>query len=74
MQCTRFSLQRATLLQSINVIDPNIMNFPMQNLAHILLFGHDDFNEVKNINIFIQTIAYIKATKRFDKLEAFDDN
>ena len=60
LQCTRFRLQRATLLQSIRDIDPNIINFHIQNLTHTLLFGCDTVSADKNIKILANAFIILE--------------
>ena len=71
--CDYFSEQRLTLYESVSNIIPNFNTLSNDNVTHCLLFGVKTLKDDINTKILTATISFIKETKRFDKLEAFDE-
>ena len=71
LECNRFVPQRNVLLTFLSSISPTIDTSISQSLSDILLYGSKDHSFYTNTDILNATIAFIKSSKRFDKLEAF---
>ena len=71
--CDNFSEHRLTLYESVSNIIPNFNTLSNDNVTHCLLFGVKTLKDDINTKILTATISFIKETKRFDKLEAFDE-
>ena len=71
LECNRFVPQRNVLLTFLSSISPTIDTSVSQSLSDILLYGSKDHTFHTNTDILNATIAFIKSSKRFDKLEAF---
>ena len=71
--CSRFTLQRNVLMASLSQLLPNVDFSTFPSLANLLLYGSKYFSFYTNTDILNATIAYIKSSKRFDKLEAFNE-
>ena len=73
LECNRFITQRNVLMTSLSGISPNIDLSDFQSLSAVLLYGSKDHSFYTNTAILNATIAFIKSSKRFDKLEAFHE-
>jgi hypothetical protein len=72
--CPQFSVQRNNLLTDLSTILNNDTNpFSDSDLSNILLYGDDAYNNATNKHIIEATIKFIKTTKRFNILEAFEN-
>ena len=71
--CSRFTTQRNVLMTSLSQLLPNVDFSVVPSLSNLLLYGSKDFSFYTNTDILNATIAYIKSSKRFDKLEAFSE-
>ena len=66
LSCVNFNQQRQILLNSLNQLDINNMDYQNKDLSNLLLFGSPDFDDFKNYHILISSITYIKSSQRFD--------
>ena len=75
LRCPHFSQQRVCLLNTIGeTLDiPDILFFPDDDLCRILLFGSNDHSDDINKTVLNATIRFIRATKRFEKIEAYQN-
>ena len=73
LECNRFSTERVVLMASLSQALPNtdLTAFPL--LSDVLLYGSDKSSFYTNTDILNATISYIISSKRFLKLEAFND-
>ena len=51
---------------------PDIIFIPGDDLCRILLFGSENHSNDINRTLLKATIRFIRATKRFDKIEAYE--
>ncbi len=74
LRCPRFHQPRAMLLNTISDVltVPDIIFVPDEQLCHIILFGSETQSDDINKLILNATIRYIRATKRFVNLEAYE--
>ena len=63
-----WSLMVLKLLEMNNIAPP----IDDTKFCKILLYGHVPLLDITNKKIILHTIYYIKCTKRFDTLEAFN--
>ena len=56
----------------LSSISPTIDVSDHQSLTEVLLYGSKSHSFYTNTDILNATIAFIKSSKRFDKLEAFN--
>ena len=68
LHCPNFSNERLTLFSKLQSIDEHIFSKDDSNIAKVLLFGEDSFNDIKNTSVLTASIEYILSTKRFDAL------
>ena len=75
LRCPRFSLPRVCLLNTIGetLEVPDIVFAPDDKLCRIMLFGSEDHSDDINNTLLNTTIRFIRATKRFDKIEAYEN-
>ena len=73
LHCSRFSDQRRHLLRAVNDIIPDIASLSDEDLTRSLLYGDNTLKRDINHSILSATITYIGSTKRFNKLEAFNE-
>ena len=73
LHCSRFSDQRRDLLRAVNDIIPDIASLSDEDLPRSLLYGDNTLKRDINHSILSATITYIGSTKRFKKLEAFNE-
>ena len=66
LHCHHYTNIRKTLLNTVKMIDENILNVN-NDLIEILLFGNCKFSLERNSSIIIASINYIKNSERFDK-------
>ena len=71
LHCKRFSKQRSLLLSKLKELVPDYEGFQETQLVHVLLYGRIPAKRVDSAAIINNTISFIKNTKRFDTLEAF---
>ena len=72
LECNRFVTQRNVLMTFLSGISPNIDVSDLQSLTDILLYGSKKHSFYANTDILNATIAFVKSSKRFDRLEAFN--
>ena len=72
LECNRFNTQRNVLMTFLSSISPTIDVSDHQSLTEVLLYGSKSHSFYTNTDILNATIAFIKSSKRFDKLEAFN--
>ena len=68
LHCHFFANERQKLLDDVYRIEASIKNLNEESLIDVLLYGSDRFNDSKNKQILLQTICYIQANKRFERL------
>ena len=66
LRCSFFIPIRKTLLDNIIALVGPISDFSDDKLVNLLLYGHNSFCFETNKSILSFTIAYIKASERFD--------
>lgn len=71
--CDIFSEQRINLFSSVSSLIPNFNSLSNEEITQYLLYGNKSLKDDVNMKILTGTISFIIATKRFDKLEAFDE-
>ena len=62
-----FANERQKLRDDVYRLDASIKHLNEESLTDVLLYGSDSFNTSKNKQIFLHTICYIQATKRFER-------
>ena len=74
LRCPRFESQRLTLLNSVCEITESADTIfaPSSVLCDLLLYGSVKFSDDSNHKILASSIRFIKATKRFKVIEAYD--
>ena len=73
LRCPRCLTQRSVLLSEISeIINSDVTVLPDEHLYHILVYGSNVYNSVSNRLIIPETIRYIRNSRRFTKLEAFN--
>ena len=76
LRCPTFNSSRGILIPKVlKLLEINNIAPPDddEKLSKILLYGYESLLENKNKRILSHTIHYIKCTKRFDTLEAFNE-
>jgi len=71
--CDVFSEQRINLFASVSGLIPNFNSLSNEEITQYLLYGIKSLKDERNMKILKETISFIVATKRFDKLEAFNE-
>ena len=72
LRCPLITNERASVLRKISdVIHSEVSALPDEHLLHILLYGSNVYNIVTNKLIISETIAFIRNSGRFTRLEAF---
>ena len=71
--CDVFSEQRINLFASVSGLIPNFNSLSNEEITQYLLYGIKSLKDEVNMKILKETISFIVATKRFDKLEAFNE-
>ena len=72
LRCPRYSVIRQTLLSNLAIaVNNEILNLPHGHLTNIMLYGSTSFNNVTNKTILTISIHFIKASGRFNKIEAY---
>ena len=71
LECNRFIRQRNVLITFLSSISPPIDVSDHKLLTDVLLYGSKKHSFYTNTDILNATIAFIKSSKRFDRLEAF---
>ena len=73
LRCPRYSTHRSLLLSKVSdIIGFDASIFPDEHLHSILIYGSNVFNNISNALILSATISYIRSSRRFSKLEAFE--
>ena len=73
LRCPLFQGPRIVLLNKVSeILGCTISAFDDPSLCQLLLYGKPSLNENINKNILCATIRFIKSSKRFKTLEAFD--
>ncbi len=75
LRCPHFTQSRACLFNTIGEIlnIPDILFVAEDDLCSIMLFGSKDHSDDINKTLLNATIRFIRATKRFDKIEAYQN-
>ena len=68
LRCKLYTDLRLDLLNDIYTINQSLKNFSEDQLVNVLLFGSENFTLDANANILRRTIAFLKATERFNSL------
>jgi len=71
--CNIFSEQCISLYANVSSIIPNFNSLNNEEITQCLLYGNKSLKDDVNMKILTGTVSFIKATKRFDKLEAFNE-
>ena len=66
LKCLNFNHQRQILLDSLNNLGIDIVDYQDSDLVDILLFGSPDFDDLSNQQILLNSIVYITSTNRFN--------
>ena len=76
LRCPLFENQRLIFLNTVCKItdSTDTLFIPSLILCNILLYGSDEFKDDVNHNILVATIQFIKTSKRFKVIEAYDTN
>ena len=76
MRCPRYNSQRMKLLGSLcEIVDSADILFAQHSeVCNLLLYGSKKNNNKVNHNILVSSISFIKATKRFKEIEAYNTN
>ena len=73
LRCPRFSIQRRVLLDSVSdILQNDINNLQNDVLTELLLYGSNRYNIIANKLLLESTIRYLKSTKRFKTIEAYE--
>mgnify|MGYP001793358012 CR=1 FL=1 len=67
LSCSNFTQHRQILLNSLNNLDIDILDYSIKDLSNLLLFGSPNFNDTKNYQILLSSTNYILSSKRFDE-------
>ena len=73
ISCNIFSEQLTRLYDHVRLLIPNFSTLTNDEKTNYLLFGNKLLKKEINKDILLATINFINATKRFDKLEAFNE-
>ena len=76
LSCSKFNNARRTFLSNLDSIVPGstiLLQTDQDKLINIILYGSPELNPELNKIILLSSIAFIKATKRFKKLEAYSE-
>ncbi len=74
LSCSKFSNIRTDFISKLSAILPNVpllFQSDQDKFVNIMLYGSPDLTHQENKHILLHTIAYIRSTKRFKKLEAY---
>ena len=66
LRCHHFNQSRFNLKNELQLIDPNIIYLPDNELTQVLLFGNSKFSSEINTKILQSSIKYIENSKRFE--------
>ena len=72
LECSRFFTERVVLMASLSQTLPNTDLNAFASLSNVLLYGSNNFSFYTNTDILNATVTFIKSSKRFVKLEAFE--
>ena len=67
MRCQFSANERQKLRDDVYRLDASIKHLNEASLFDSLIHGSDRFNGSKNKQIFVHSICYIQATKRFER-------
>ena len=73
LECNKYFTERIVLMTSLSQALPNTDLTTFPSLSNVLLYGSVNFSFYTNTNILNATVTYIKSSKRFLKLEAFNE-
>ena len=71
--CNLFSEQRTHLYDTVHPLIPNFNTFSDDEKTNYFLFANKLLKKEINKDILLAIIKFITATKRFNKLEAFNE-
>ena len=66
LSCLNYNQQRQILWNSLHNLGIDMINYQDKDLVDLLLFGHPNFNDLTNKQIFSIAITYIISTNRFN--------
>ena len=66
LHCHHYHNIRAKLLNSLEVIDTNLLKLSEEQLTKVLLYGFSQLDQNQNRNILNSSIKYIVESKRFE--------
>ena len=66
LHCHHFHNIRAKLLNSLVIIDMNLLKLSEEQLTKVLLYGFTQLNQNHNRNILSSSIEYLVESKRFE--------
>ena len=73
LRCHFYTAERITLLRSLSdIVKNDISVLPHSHLCDMILYGSKVFNDVSNKMILQSSVYFIKSSKRFDVLEAYN--
>ena len=70
--CPLYYQLRITYLSKISeIVGSDVTVLPNEHLSYILMYGSNVYNDVCNELIILETIQFIKKSRRFKNIEAF---
>ena len=66
LHCHHYHNIRAKLLNSLEVIDTNLLKLSEEQLTKVLLYGFSQLDQNQNRNVLNSSINYIVESKRFE--------
>ena len=67
LRCHFYNANRSALMNELNEIDSSFSTLNENKLIDLILYGSDKFDDIKNHNILMSTIKFIKDSERFDE-------
>ena len=67
LRCHHYHNTRAKLLNSIEVIDTNLLKLSEEQLAKVLLYGFSQHDQNQNRNILNSSVEYMVELKSFER-------
>ena len=66
LDCLKYMNERDNLMRNISfLLDSDLINLSRDELVNLLLYGSNDYDYVTNKQILLETIKFIKSSKRF---------
>ena len=66
LHCHHYPNIRAKLLNSLEVIDSNLLKLSEKQLTKVLLYGFSQLDQNQNRNILNSSLGYVVKSKRFE--------